>query len=376
MEEPQSEAFEASDVSQLDPQLGLRSSFSNGESETSQQPRGVVAKLRHPFAGLLFLLLAVAAASAGISPAGRERAQAPIPSSPSVLVHEFVGSPPSAEDLLPRCETLQARGGGTCRLPYHPALKKILVEIQEVVRSAGKSGTMVGPHHALIPPAPLALVLDAAVTAAPLKGPLLGLFLTAAAAGGVAAVAGSPAVRLCRFAASSPFSSKWLSLSCWVLAANDGVSGSSCYVDSPTWTRLAPLNVTSRTIHQPCKQHSSTTLLQQEQHIGTLFKKLAAAHNLEGHWTSWGCVGPTVWALVLEVASTMTAGEEEAVVGALELLNGESSLMHFPWLSEKSSQAEALQQVESLVVNRKTDFEADGERMRQRESGVDLGMSS
>ncbi|KAL8450679.1 hypothetical protein Emag_003119 [Eimeria magna] len=89
IERLQNEAFEAVGVNPLEPQPSP-----SGDAARDQRPRGAASKLRRPFEGLLFLLLAAAAASSGFWLAGRKLGGAAIPSPPSVLGEEALGSPP------------------------------------------------------------------------------------------------------------------------------------------------------------------------------------------------------------------------------------------------------------------------------------------
>ncbi|KAL8442582.1 hypothetical protein Emed_007250 [Eimeria media] len=105
---PQSEALEASDVIQLDPEFNRRSSSSREETETSRRLRGTAFKLKYPFAGLLFLLLAATVASSGFVLAGRKRAEGavgppPAPDEPGAPAAEAEKKPQELDEALAAC---------------------------------------------------------------------------------------------------------------------------------------------------------------------------------------------------------------------------------------------------------------------------------
>ncbi|KAL8432065.1 hypothetical protein ACSSS7_004868 [Eimeria intestinalis] len=108
-----------SGVSLLDSRHDSRRSLVNGEAATNQQPRGAAAKVKRPLAGLLFLLLAVVAASSGFFLAGRKLGGAPVPPA----LGEGEEPLPPSEAPLPPSEARLPSEGGTVKVQRPPAEK-------------------------------------------------------------------------------------------------------------------------------------------------------------------------------------------------------------------------------------------------------------
>ncbi|KAL8450678.1 hypothetical protein Emag_003118 [Eimeria magna] len=153
-ERPKSEAFEASDVDLPNPQLHHRRASFGGEAATDHQPRGAASKLRHPFAGLLFLLLALVAASSGFLLAERKRTSAFLHSSAG---EEALGSPSSAEgpvlpsEVAPTAAAAEAEDGKQSEPDEAEAASRTEEDEEEAFFGAFEAMFVKAPGEAVLP---------------------------------------------------------------------------------------------------------------------------------------------------------------------------------------------------------------------------------
>ncbi|KAL8450676.1 hypothetical protein Emag_003116 [Eimeria magna] len=118
-------------------ELGPGSSPFSEETETNQRPRGAASKLRHPFALLLFLLLATAAASSGFALAGRKK-----------WGDVAVGSPPASDEA----GAAAAEAGEKKQLKLDEALAACRVTAEQEKVVAGFERMFVEGTHAASSP--------------------------------------------------------------------------------------------------------------------------------------------------------------------------------------------------------------------------------